>query len=257
MDLFIHQWNPSIKLFDIRWLESEAITELFEEVSSYVQNIRIEMVSYPGRKYGIEEYPTILIGLRQKKTTIRFIDSLDQRQRVEAMAHELAHLLLIYRYGLSLIDHKSLYTRGASRMFKGGMDNGKNWVFFLGQMSNTMHHLILVPYLKEIYGIESRLQFHLLKSSCTPSIDLNDQESHYTGGLIAYEYKRLVGTGNQWADLYCQSKNFWKAFKAAGRYFHEYSYPSIPSSSRYEENILSFLKDLGYLGDEFIFFPPR
>ena len=255
MDLFIRHQIPSIKLFDIHWLESEAIIGLFEEVSSYVQDIRIEMVSYPGRGYETENNPAILIGLRQKKTSIRFIDSLDRRQRVEAIAHELAHLLLIYRYGLSLVDHRSLYPGDVAQVFEGGMDLGRNWFFLLGQMTNTVHHLILVPYLEEVYGIGSELHLHLLKSSCIHSVDLNDLESQRAGGLIAYEYERLIGKGNPWINLYGQSENFWKAFEAARRHFQKYGYPSIPSSFRYGENILYFLEDLGYFGEEFIFFP--
>jgi hypothetical protein len=122
-------------------------------------------------------------------------------------------------------------------------------------MTNTMHHLILVPYLKEVYGIESGLHLHLLKSSCIPSIALNDLESQYTGGLIAYEYERLIGEGNPWINLYGQSANSRKAFEAAHKYFREYGYPAIPSPSLHERNILSFLEDLGYPGGEFLFFP--
>jgi hypothetical protein len=253
MGFFIHQRISSIKLFDIHSLESEAITGLFEEVSSYVQDIRIEMVSHPGRNYGTEETPAILIGVRQNKTAVRFVDTLNRRQRVEAIAHELAHLLLIYRYGLSLVDHKSL--GDASLMSEGEMNQEKNWFSFLGQMTNTVHHLILIPYLKEVYGIESELHFYLLKRSCIPFIGLNDQEPQHIGGLIAYEYERLIGEGNPLINLYSQSGDFQKAFEAARKHFREHDYPSIPSSSHYKENILSFLEDLGYPGEEFIFFP--
>jgi hypothetical protein len=255
MGLFIYQRVSSIKLFDIHSLESEALTGLFEEVSSYVQNIRIEMVSYPRRSYETENNPAILIGVRQNKTAIRFNDSLDRRQRVEAIAHELAHLLLIYRYGLSLIDHRSLYPGDASEVSEDAMGRERNWFFFLGQMTNTLHHLILVPYLKEVYGIGSELQLRLLKRSCIPFINLNDQEPQLIGGLIAYEYERLIGERNPWIKLYGQSGDFQKALEAARRRFQETGYPSIPSSSHYKENISSFLEDLGYPGEEFLFFP--
>jgi hypothetical protein len=257
MDLFLRHPISSIKPFDIHWLESEAILKLFEEVSSYIPDIRIEMVSYPGRTYETEDNPAILIGVRQKKTAIRFIDSLDRRQCEEAIAHEMAHLLLIYRYGLSLVDHRSLYPGDASQMSKDEMGRRKNWFFFLGQMTNTMHHLILVPYLKEVYGIESGLHLQLIRRSIISSMNLNDLELQYSGGLIAYEYERFIEKGSGWVDLYSQSENFWKAFEAARNYFHGYGYPSIPSSSLYEENALSFLEDLGYFGEEFIFFPLR
>jgi len=257
MGLSIPQWVSSIRLFDIDWLESEAITGLFEEVSSYVQDIRIEMVSHLKNTCGIEEHPAILIGLRQNKTTIRFIDSLDERERVEAIAHELAHLLLIYRYGLRLVDHWFFYPSEAPHGLEGGSGPGRDWISFLGQMTNTVHHLILVPYLKEVHGIESGLHLQLLKNSCIPSTDLKDLESQYTAGLIAYEYERLIGNGNRWINLHFQSENFWKALESAQKYFQEYGYPSILSSNYYEENILSFLEDLGYSGEEFIFFPFR
>jgi hypothetical protein len=253
MVFFIHQRISCIKPFDIYSLESEALTGLFEEVSSYVQNIRIEMASYPGRSYEAEDNPAILIGVRQKKTAIRIIDSLDRRQCVEAIAHELAHLLLIFRFGLSLVDHKSL--GDSSQVSEDEMNQEKNWFFFLGQMTNTLHHLILVPYLKEVYDIGSELQLHLLKRSCVPSMNLNDQEPQHIGGLIAYEYERLIGEGNPWIKLCGQSGDFQKALEAARRHFQETGYPSIPSSPCYKENIFSFLEDLGYPGEEFIFFP--
>jgi hypothetical protein len=253
MVFFIHQRISSIKPFDIHSLESEALTGLFEEVSSYVQDVRIEMASYSGRSYETENNPAILIGVRQNETAIRIIDSLSRRQCVEAIAHELAHLLLIYRFGLSLVDHKSL--GDASLMSEDEMDREKNWFFFLGQMANTLHHLILVPYLKEVYGIGSVLHLHLLKRSCCPSVDLNDQEPQPIGGLIAYEYERLIGEGTPWIKLNGQSGNFQKALEAARRHFQKIDYPSIPSSSCYKKNIFSFLEDLGYLCQEFTFFP--
>jgi hypothetical protein len=253
MVFYIHQRISSIRLFDIHSFESEALTGLFEEVSSYVQNIRIEVASYPRRSDEAENNPAILIGVRQKKTAIRIIDSLNRRQCVEAIAHELAHLLLIFRFGLSLVDHKSL--GDASLMSEDEINQEKNWFFFLGQMTNTLHHLILVPYLKEVYGIGSELQLHLLKRSCVPSMDFNDQELQPIGGLIAYEYERLIGDGNPWIKLYGQSGDFQKALEAARRYFRKIGYPPIPSSSCYKKNIFSFLRDLGYLIEEFTLFP--
>jgi hypothetical protein len=253
MAFFIHQRISSIRLLDIHSLDLEALTGLFEEVSSYVKNIKIEVASYPGRSDEAENNPAILIGVRQKKTAIRISDSLDRRQCVEAIAHELAHLLLIFRFGLSLVDHKS--PSDASLMSEDEMNQEKNWFFFLGQMTNTLHHLILVPYLKEVYGIGSELQLHLLKRSCVPSLNINDQEPQPIGGLIAYEYKRLLGEGNPWIKLYGQSGDFQKALEAARRHFQRIGYPSIPSPSCYKENIFSFLEDLGYLREEFTLFP--
>jgi hypothetical protein len=253
MVFFIHQRISSIRLFDIHSLESEALTRLFEEVSSYVQDIRIEVASYLGRSDEAEANPAILIGVRQKETAIRIIDSLDRRQCVEAIAHELAHLLLIFRFGLSLVDHKPL--GDASLMSEDEMNQEKNWFFFLGQMTNTVHHLILVPYLKGVYGIGSALHLHLLKRSCGPSMDLNDQEPQHIGGLIAYEYERLIGEGTPWIKLYGPSGDFQKALEAARRHFQKIGYPSIPSSSCYKKNIFSFLEDLGYLSQEFTFSP--
>jgi hypothetical protein len=174
---------------------------------------------------------------------------------VEAIAHELAHLLLIYRFGLSLVDHRTLDPDDAPQVSEDEMGQEKNWPFFLGQMTNTLHHLILVPYLKEVYGIGSELHLYLLKRSCIPFIGLNDREPQHIGGLIAYEYERLIGKGNPWIKLYGQSGDFQKALEAARRHFQETGYPSIPSSPCYKENIFSFLEGLGYLSEEFIFFP--
>jgi hypothetical protein len=257
MDPFIRHQISSIKPFDIYSLESGAITKLFEEVSSYVQDIRIEMISYPVRICGAEDNPAVLIGVRQKKTAIQFIDTLDQRQRVEAIAHELAHLLMIYRYGLSLVDHRPPCPKAISQMSEDEIGREKNWFFFLGQMTNTVHHLILVPYLKEIYGIESGLHLQLLKRSCISSDDLNDLELQHNGGLIAYEYERLIGERNPWINFYSQSGNFQRTFESAHKHFREYCLLTIPSPPLHKKNILSFLEDLGYPAGEFIFFPRK
>jgi len=42
------------------------------------------------------------------------------------------------------------------------MSMGGNWDYLLGQLANTVHHLVLVDYLKEIYGIDSCLHLCLL-----------------------------------------------------------------------------------------------
>jgi hypothetical protein len=52
----------------------------------------------------------------------------------------------------------------------------------------------------------------------------------------------------------CQPELFWKAYNSANEHFGRYRFPNVPGPSAYEENILSFLKDLGYEREDFTFF---
>jgi hypothetical protein len=54
---------------------------------------------------------------------------------------------------------------------------------------------------------------------------------------------------------YRQSEFFWKAYSSAKKSFGAYSFEKIPAASIYEEDILSFLEDLGYRRQDFGFFP--
>jgi len=92
--------------FDITSLESEAVTKLFNETTSYMQNIRIEVVASGRGRQSKEEHPATTIGLTIQSPTVQFDDSLDKGQRIEAIAHELVHLLLVYRFGLGVIGRR-------------------------------------------------------------------------------------------------------------------------------------------------------
>jgi hypothetical protein len=132
-----------------------------------------------------------------------------------------------------------------------------DWVYLLGQIANTAHHLILIDYLKEEYGIEDNLHIHLLHQNfCIAANDnARDKESQYGKGFVAFEYERLIGKIGRAIDVDHQSEFFWEAHHSAQRHFGKYSSRSIPAACVYEENILSFLEDLGYPRGDFIFFP--
>ncbi len=127
----------------------------------------------------------------------------------------------------------------------------------LGQMINTAHHLILIDYLKEEYGIESSLHLQLLhRHFCRlAGEDERETEPLSAKGIIAFEYERLIGDVDKVMSPYRQTDFFWKAYHLAQNYFGEYGFRSIPTSSSYEETILSFLEALGYQKEDFIFFP--
>lgn len=139
----------SRKPFDITSLESETVTKLFNETSSYMQNIRIEVVSNGRGHRGKEEHPATTIGLTIQKPTIQFADSLDKGERIEAIAHELAHLLLVYRYGLGVIGRRIPRHGDREDVFNYFMSMRGDWVYLLGQIANTAHHLILIDFLKQ------------------------------------------------------------------------------------------------------------
>jgi hypothetical protein len=243
--------------FDIASLASEVLTRLFNETTSYMQNIRIEVVSNGRGHRGKEEHPAKTIGLTKESATVQFVDSLDRGQRIEAIAHELVHLLLVCRFGLGVIGRRPPRPGNREDVFQYFMSMRGDWVYLLGQIANTAHHLVLIDYLKEEYGIEDNLHIYLLDQNFRVAANDNakDKESQFGMGLVAFEYERLIGGVGRVIDIHRQTEFFWKAYHSAQKHFDKYSVRSIPASSSYREDILSFLEALGYQREDFIFFP--
>ena len=222
-----------------------------------IPGIRTEIV--PGRRrYGIEEeHPASTIGLPFGIPTIQFTDSLSRIKRIEAIAHELVHLLLVYRFGLGVIGLRIPPFGNSQDIFNFFMNISGDWNYLLGQIVNTVHHLIVIDYLREEYGIESSLHLHLLQHNFRIITNENwrDKESLYAKGMIAFEYERVMGNMERGINVSCQTEPFWKAYQMAQEHFGKYSFRSISTSSAYEENISSFLEDLGYRRQDFVFFP--
>jgi hypothetical protein len=132
-----------------------------------------------------------------------------------------------------------------------------NWEYLLSQLGNTTHHLILVDYLREKYGIGSSLHLHLLHHSFSilARDSLHDKESLSARGIIAFEYEKLIGNVDRLFNLDQQTDFFWKSYRSAQKNFGKYGFQSIPAATSYQENILSFLEDLGYQKQEFVFSP--
>ena len=252
--------NPAIlskKDFDISCLESETLQRLYHQTTSYVQNLRIEIIANKKDYWSRETHPAATIGLPVQNPTIQFANSLDREQRIEAVAHELVHLLLVYRYGLGVIGLRIPHFENSQDIFDFFMSVSGDWDYLLGQIANTVHHLILIDYLREEYGIESDLHLHLLQHNfrIIANDKSRDKESLYARGLIAFEYEELMGKVDRGINPFCQTEFFWKAYHSAQKYFGRHGFRSIPTPSSYEENILSFLGTLGYQRENFLFFP--
>jgi len=248
---------PLRKPFDIHSLNSEVLTRLYHEVISLIAEIRIEIV--PGRRGNQmrEESPAWTIDLPLGFPTIQFADSLNRKNQIEAIAHELAHLLLVYRHGLGVIGRKIPRYGNSDDVFRYFMSMSGDWEYLLGQLSNTVHHLILIDNLKEKYGIESRLHLHLLNRNFTnlPKDSPRDKESLFAAGVIAFECEKLIGNVDRSIDLDRQTEFFRKSYQSAQEHFGKYCFETIPAPSSYQEDILSFLEDLGYQKQDFLFFP--
>jgi len=123
-----------------------------------------------------------------------------------------------------------------------------DWVYLLGQIANTTHHLVLVDYLKQEYGIESNLHVNLLHQNfCVVANDnVRDQESQYANGIVAFEYEKLIGKLERAINISHQTESFWEAYHLAQKHFGRYGFQSIPAPSSYQEDILSLLEDLWY-----------
>jgi len=243
--------------FDITSLESEALTKLFNETTSYIQNIRIEMVANGKGHRDKEEHPAAITGVTTQSPTVRFADSLEKGQRIEAIAHELCHLLLVYRYGLGVVGRRTPRPGNREDVFDYFMSIRGDWVYLLGQIANTAHHLVLMDYLKQEYGIEDNLHIQLLHQNFCVGANENarDKESHYGMGVVAFEYEKLIGKVETAINISQQSESFWEAYHFAQKHFGGYAFRSIPAPPSYQEDILSFLEDLGYGRQSFAFFP--
>ena len=258
--IFFHREVPVIRLerpFDIQSLGSDILMKLFHEANSLTSGIRIEIV--PSRRSNGTggEHPASTIGLPVGIPTIQFSGSLSRIERIEAIAHELVHLLLVYRHGWGVIGLRIPPFGNGQDIFDFFAKMSGDWNYLLGQIVNTVHHLILVDYLREEYGIGSGLHLHLLQynSRIISNANWRDKESLYAKGLIAFEYERLIGNTNRGIDVSCQTEPILKAYQMAQEQFGKYSFRSISTPSAYQENIFSFLEDLGYRRENFVFFP--
>jgi hypothetical protein len=253
----IHPPTVSVTPFDINDLECEALVRLFQETAFHIEDIRIERVVDRRRRWGGEEHPAAVFGLTVRKPTIQFASSLDREQRIDVIAHELVHILLVYRHGLKMIDRRIPGLERDQDLSYYFWDLDKHWNYLLEQTVNTIHHGILLDYLAEEYGIAS--DFHLalfqhnlriVSEMCFP-----DRESQYAKGLIAFEYRKRMGRVDGAIHPSCQSGPFWKAYASARKHFGSYGFHAIPSPLTYEEDVLSFLEDLGYKRQDFAFLP--
>ena len=245
--------------FDIACLESEALQRLFHETTSYVENVTIQVIANGRGRRSQEEHPATTTGLTLQRPVIQIADWLSEGQRIEAIAHEVAHLILVYRSGLGVVGRRIPRPGDSEDIFRFFMSMRGDCVYLLGQIPNTAHHLILIDFLKQEYGIEDDLHIYLLHQNfCVAANDnARDKESQYGMGLVAFEYERLIGKIDKAINIDHQSEFFWEAYHLAQKHFGRYDFRSIPAAASYKEDILSFLEALGYQREDFIFFPER
>ena len=256
----LHRQDPGLRLekaFDIHSLGSEVLMMLYHEMNSLIAEIRIETV--PGRRGNQtwKESPAATIGLPVGIPTIQIADSLNRKNRIEAIAHELVHLLLVYRHGLGVIGRRIPRYGNSDDVFRYFMSMSGDWEYLLGQLANTVHHLILIDYLQKKYGIDSRLHLCLLNHNfiLLSKDSSRDKESLYATGIIAFEYEKLIGNVDRFIDLDHQTECFRKSYQSAQKHFGKYGFQTIPTPSVYKKDILFFLEDLRYQKQDFLFFP--
>ena len=252
-----HRLWAAKRPFDLSTLQSETLVRLQDELRALKSGVRIEVIFSKRTRRGEEKHPSWIVGLPIGEPTIQFVDSLNRDDRIEAIAHELVHLVLVYRFGLGVVGQRLPRFENSHEALEHLQKMGRNWDFLLSQTTNTVHHLILVRYLKEKYGIESTLHRRLLHQSLWLNVREyeGDRESSFANGLIAFEYNKLIGNSERPIRLFPQTEFFWKAYCSAEKHFGKYDLHSVPSPSIYAEDILSFLEDLGYPRGAFLFFP--
>ena len=114
--------------FNIACLESSSLQMLFHETTSYRQGIAIEVVASRRTQRNLEEHPATTVGLTLQSPVIQIADWLDKGRRIEALAHELAHLLSVYRYGLGVIGQRIPRHGDSGEVFRFFMSMRGDWV---------------------------------------------------------------------------------------------------------------------------------
>jgi len=216
------------KPFNIDQLKSPELMNLFSKTARYINKIDIQIV--PDQTHGLtrEETPAhnIIDDSGDPTALIQFSNSLSRSEQIQAIAHEIAHLLLMYKHELRIRD-RSFAILG----------------FDPSEIVNITHHLIFTELLKEVYKIESSLHLNLLRKNILEF--LTDENSpQYMKGLSAYEYERLVGKIEGVGNLNPLVED---AIASAHKYFCNYNSKSIPTSPSYVNDIWSFLKDTGVI----------
>jgi len=216
------------KPFDIDQLKSPELMDLFNETARFMNKIDIEIVPDQTHDLSRKETPAHnkIDDSNDPPALIQFSNSLSRDEQIQAIAHEIAHLLLMFKHELRIRDR-----------------------FFAileidpSEIINITHHLIFIELLKEKYEIESSLHLNLLRNNISEF--LNDKNSpRHVKGLRAYEYERLVGKIEGAVNLTPLVED---AFDSAHKYFCNYNSKSIPTPPSYIEDIWSFLKDTGVI----------
>jgi hypothetical protein len=93
-----------------------------------------------------------------------------------------------------MIDRRISYQGSNHDIFDYYLNLNKYWSYFLGQTVNTVHHRILIDYLKEEYGIASGLHLTLVRHNFRIVFKSHypDRKSQYAKGVAAFEYEKLM-----------------------------------------------------------------
>jgi len=165
------------KPFDIDQLKSPELMNLFDETARFINRIDMEIV--PDQTHGLsrEETPAhnIIDDSDNPAALIQFSNSLSRDDQIQSIAHEIAHLLLMFKHGLAIKDQFFAML---------GIDSS--------EIVNITHHLIFIELLKEQYEIESSLHLNLLCNNISEFLTDKNSPRHVKG-LRAYEYERFVG----------------------------------------------------------------
>ena len=220
--------------------------KLLRETKYCIGGVTIEMITNGENSWGQEEHQAATIGIQIQSPTVLFGESLGKEDRIEAISHELGHLLLVYRFALGLVGLRIPHRENSEEAFRFFSNMKESWFYLLGQIQNTIHHLILVGFLKKGYGITSSRHAHFLQRHFQISGDegSKDKDIALRKGLAAFQYGKLVGPIERVINIKSRSKFFWKAYYSAQKCFGNYGFSSIPYPPIYKEDMQSFLESL-------------
>ena len=243
--------------FDIYSLGSEAVMRLFQETKSHIGSVKIELVTNGNYSRSQQGPPAATTSIFTHRPTILLVESLDRERQIEAIAHELGHLLLVYRFGLGVVGFRMPHPDNSEEVFRYHSRTRESWFDLLGQIPHTIHHSILVGYLEERYGIRSVHHLRLFQHHFQNDREEIGKDKHlsHARALVAFEYEAMIGQVGKTIDFTKQPDSFQVAYRSAQKHFGNYGPASIPSPSGYRQDVLSFLEDLGHPKEDFLFFP--
>ncbi|MGJ7922216.1 hypothetical protein [Neobacillus sp. LXY-4] len=170
---------------------------------------------------------------------IYILESLSSKERIEAEAHELGHLLVYYR-------PPGLITMDSIVMFDEDMQE------LIGEIDNAIQHKLLIDELKTRYNISSGLHIQLMETSLKDIraeirnlVDKKNNKLLHAMGVYLFDIARTNMNASARVDQKLQLNTTVKhAFNAAQLHLSQIKLGQSQTIQR--QSVNRFMRDIGY-----------